>query len=327
MSSPLVSVVIPSHNRADYVIEAVESALGQTYPHVEVIVVDDGSTDETRTLLEPYGDRITYIYQTNAGVSAARNAGIRRSNGEWVAFLDSDDVWLPEKLKAQVDCALAHPHADLVHTDAFYCRATSDQRTIRPTANPPMEGDCYTRLFAGNRLITSSVMARRSALDQDQPFDTELRGTEDYLCWFRIARRRPFAFVQQPLVLYRLHDSNTINNKSKMDRNVLLALDKALADDPQLAERVGKAAVRSRYADLWYYLGYRSLEQGNFREARQALLQTLRYDRQPRVWGMLLSLALPGSVIPRVRRLKQRAARWFAGNAPAFAGGPGGSAS
>ncbi|MEW6186166.1 MAG: glycosyltransferase family A protein, partial [Thermodesulfobacteriota bacterium] len=102
MSTPAVSVIIPTYNRAEFVIQAVESVFKQTFADFELILVDDGSSDETRAALEPYSDCITYLYQSNRGVSSARNLGLKIAQGKWLAFLDSDDLWLPEKLEGQM---------------------------------------------------------------------------------------------------------------------------------------------------------------------------------------------------------------------------------
>jgi len=107
-NNPLVSVIIPTFNRAFCICETIDSALAQSYNYIEIIVIDDGSTDSTRKLLEKYGSKINYLWQENAGVSAARNAGVRAAKGKWIAFLDSDDEWLPEKLEKQVDYACLH---------------------------------------------------------------------------------------------------------------------------------------------------------------------------------------------------------------------------
>lgn len=103
MAEPLISVVIPTYNRAHYVCEAIDSVLAQTYKNIEIIAVDDGSTDNTKDIIQQYSSRIKYIYQNNAGPSAARNNGIKQSNGDLIAFLDSDDIWLAEKLERQVE--------------------------------------------------------------------------------------------------------------------------------------------------------------------------------------------------------------------------------
>ncbi|MCK4819314.1 glycosyltransferase family 2 protein, partial [bacterium] len=109
MAIPNVSVIIPTCNRAEYITQAIDSVLAQTYTDYEIIVVDDGSTDNTKEVMEPYMDRIRYIYQENAGVSAARNTGIKAAKGDWVAFLDSDDEWLPGKLAVQIRAVERHP--------------------------------------------------------------------------------------------------------------------------------------------------------------------------------------------------------------------------
>ena len=119
MTSPLVTVVIPTYNYGRYICQTVESALGQTYSPVEIIVVDDGSTDDTRERLTAYGDRVRYIYLQNRGVSTARNIGIQAARGEFVALLDSDDLWLPDKLERQVTVGIHQPDIGLVATERF----------------------------------------------------------------------------------------------------------------------------------------------------------------------------------------------------------------
>ncbi len=111
---PIISVVIPTYNRAAFICRAVDSALGQTYAPLEVVVVDDGSKDDTREVLRKYGDRIRYVAKENGGVSSARNVGVREATGEYIAFLDSDDTWVPEKLAVQMDIFRAHPDYGMV---------------------------------------------------------------------------------------------------------------------------------------------------------------------------------------------------------------------
>ena len=117
MPEPLVSVVIPSFNYARFLVDCVDSALAQTYPHREIIVVDDGSTDNTRQVLEHYGDKIVYIHQSNQGLSQARNTGIHAAKGEFIALLDSDDLWHPRKLELQIRCMKDHPEIGLLATE------------------------------------------------------------------------------------------------------------------------------------------------------------------------------------------------------------------
>src|SRR5262245_55450805 len=117
--NPLISVIIPSFNSARFVVQAVESALAQTYSPIEIIVIDDGSNDNTRVVLGPFFEWIRYVYQSNAGLSNARNRGIKEARGDLIAFLDADDQWLPEKLVKQWDCLKMNLNAGLIHTDTY----------------------------------------------------------------------------------------------------------------------------------------------------------------------------------------------------------------
>jgi glycosyltransferase involved in cell wall biosynthesis len=304
---PLISVVIPTYNSGAYVLDALVSALEQTYPHVEVIVVDDGSTDNTRQLLEPYRDRIAYVYQSNRGLSGARNAGISHASGDWIAFLDADDVWLPDKLQRQVDRLRDLPEAGLVHTDAAYLLGRTGRLQARPTPTPPFEGDCHLQLFGGNRIVVSSVIVRREWLERCGVFDESLRQAEDYDCWMRLAPHIAFAFVPETLVLYRLHDSNMSKDRRTLRSFEARVLDKALCND-SLAVRLGSRTIQSRYANLWFEVGYVGFDHGEFKEAHRAFARSLRYDwRRVHVWTLWGATMLPGSVVRGLRRAKQRA--------------------
>src|SRR5438874_1624069 len=143
MSRPLVSVVIPTYNSAHYIGEAVQSVLAQTYTNFEVIVVDDGSTDDTRERLESVAGRIRYLYQPNGGVSKARNRGIQEARGELIAFLDGDDEWLPEKLAKQLAYMRANPSSPLVHADVYQLHEPEESRIYIDRGRNRFAGACY----------------------------------------------------------------------------------------------------------------------------------------------------------------------------------------
>ena len=146
---PLVSVIIPSYNAARYVAEAVASALAQTYQPLEIILINDGSTDDTEEVILPYVGKVRYFYQPNRGLSVTRNRAIALARGELIAFLDADDVWLPEKLARQVDCLTQNPRVGLVHTN--YVKLYADTGIRLPRNTPDItDGRCYTRLALGN---------------------------------------------------------------------------------------------------------------------------------------------------------------------------------
>jgi glycosyltransferase involved in cell wall biosynthesis len=221
----LVSAVIPTYNYGHFVREAVESALAQTYPHVEVIVVDDGSTDDTRARLDPYMDRIRYIYQDNQGLSAARNTGIRAARGALIALLDSDDTWHPRRLEFQVRYLATDPEAGVVGSEAVTTIAHG-----WPDVGDRPEPTVFTaaQMLVRSRLGPSGVLVRRECFDAVGYFDTELRSAEDRDMWLRLARRFRVVRLNNPLFMYRVHAGNMSAAAVRMEVNELKVLDRAL---------------------------------------------------------------------------------------------------
>ncbi|HEX4612249.1 MAG TPA: glycosyltransferase family A protein [Urbifossiella sp.] len=194
-----VSVVIPTYNSGPLVVEAVESALGQTAPPHEVIVVDDGSTDDTADRLARFGGRVRYVRQANARVAAARNAGLRAATGDAVAFLDADDAWHPEKLARQTAALAADPSLGLLATRVFPWPGPYPD----PGVSPDVKTIQTEAMLPVNPITTSSVLVRRTVLDQAGEFDRELFGPEDYDLWLRCSRVAGVGILQQPLTGYR----------------------------------------------------------------------------------------------------------------------------
>ena len=208
MTFPLVSVIIPTFNAARYITCAVDSALAQTYSPIEVIVVDDGSTDNTAQVLDPYkSSNVRYIFQRNSGsVGAVRNRGIREARGEFLAFLDADDLWLPEKLEQQIPVLLSNPKVGLVHSNFDYLDEETGRMFAITRPRHKLVGRCYTRLFFRNTIFASSVVLRRECLDDVGIFDEEIpSGVEDYDLWLRVARQYEFAYVSRRLEIGRAH--------------------------------------------------------------------------------------------------------------------------
>lgn len=203
----LVSVIIPTYNRADLIGATLDSVLAQTYPHIEVLVADDGSTDDTAAVVAGYGERVTFLPLPHVGLpAAARNAAIARARGAYLAFLDSDDLWLPDKLARQVTALEAYPDAGLCGTDALVLREGEGEprdRLLVPGA--AASGRVLPRLLADNFLINSSVLLRRAVFDQAGPLSEEplLRALEDYDLWLRCAALSEVVSLDAPLVIYR----------------------------------------------------------------------------------------------------------------------------
>jgi len=216
---PLVSVVVTTFNQAAYIEQALESALAQSYRSIEVIVVDDGSTDETRDVIRRFGDRVIPIFEANQGVAASRNVGSQQARGELLAFLDGDDVWRPEKLAVQVDAAERNPRSGLIVVDGV---EFDESAVIKPslffgeladalakTQEPVVTGRFYRELLRGSFIgTTSQVMIPAWVLADVGLSDTRLRAASDYDLYLRVAARYDLTFVKQPLAQYRyLHTS------------------------------------------------------------------------------------------------------------------------
>lgn len=253
MSADLVSVVIPTYNYGRFVPEAVESVLGQTYPAREVIVVDDGSTDDTRARLATYLPHIRYVYQDNRGLSAARNTGIALAGGRFVALLDSDDVWHPRKLEYQMRHLARHPEVALLGSDCYTGPRAAWPEPPDDAAVAPVALD---RLIVRSAFAPSTAVLRRDCLEAVGGFDTGLRAVEDRDMWIRVAARYPVAVLRAPLCWYRVHGGNMSAAAARMEECELRVLRKsfgtidALRGRPLLRRRALSWALA---ASAWTY--------------------------------------------------------------------------
>lgn len=210
---PTISIIIPAYNAEDYIRDAVDSALAQTHRDREVIVVDDSSTDDTPLILKSYGDRIVVHRQPNAGVSGARNTGVERSSGDWVAFLDADDVWRPTKLEAQ----LAISTTPISYTNRFNFGNRGHLPEVQSDVTPLLSGDVFERLLLrGNFITVSSVMMTRGVFAELGGFVHQPGGCEDWDFWLRAAQRYEFSMCPEPLVGYRFTANSMSRNYRAM---------------------------------------------------------------------------------------------------------------
>jgi glycosyltransferase involved in cell wall biosynthesis len=309
---PLISVVIPSYNSACYILQAVQSVLEQTYSPVEVIVVDDGSIDDTKERLLLHQGCIRYVYQPNGGVAKARNRGISEAQGELIAFLDADDQWLPEKLHKQWECLQVNPDARLIHTDLYRLCEPTGSRVYKYRDRKRFSGYCYSEFFHGNAIVTSSVLLARRCLDEIGGFDEEIRSasTEDMDLWIRIARYFPLSYINEPLVLYREHLSNASRNQRIMLENEYYVLAKALRADPALQQALSRDWIRRRMGELAFETGYANVDAGDLYRARHYFGMALRYAPQRlKTWAFWTSTFLPPGPRQKLRLAKQRLLR------------------
>jgi len=199
MKNDFITVVIPTYNRVTFLKDAIDSVLAQTFLDFELIVVDDGSTDDTPKLLSSYNNKVRVITQTNQGPSAARNRGIETAKGEWIAFLDSDDVWKPDKLKKQVQFITDNPDTKICQTEEVWIR---NGKRVNPRKKHEMHsGWIYEKCLPLCIVSPSSVMIRQDVFEKVGLFDETMPACEDYDLWLRIAPHYPVFLVREQLIV------------------------------------------------------------------------------------------------------------------------------
>jgi glycosyltransferase involved in cell wall biosynthesis len=334
----LLSVVIPSYNRARLVGDAIDSVMTQTWPHVEAIVVDDGSTDDTEAAVVPwvarYGDRVRYIRKPNGGVASARNVGFVAARGEFIALLDSDDVWHPWKGQAQVELMRRHPEVGMVWTDLSavtddltmvevehlrtfyhnYQRVTiedvmhrggvlGDLATGLPLeliGRPYYVGDIFASMYLGSLVHTSTAVLRRRRLQEAGGFDESFRRAgEDYDFHLRTTYCGPVALIDAPSILYRVGNADQITSHSLVHiaRGNLRTVT-SWRERTLRRRALSRSLVTARVAESHNWVGDIELRLGDRHAARQAFLRSLRerpFD--PHALTMLTASLVPPKLL------------------------------
>ena len=264
-STAHISVVIPSYNYGRYLRTAVDSALAQTARPMEILVIDDGSQDDTREVMQAYvpNPYVHYIYQENRGLSAARNTGILAATGEWVAFLDSDDAWHPQKLERVTHVIEKNPELSAVSSDnVCFETVLPEAERLRPDRQPlksiGLRDLVYGVPFSGG----SGAVVRRECFQRVGLFDESLRAVEDLEMWLRIAARYPMVRLQEPLNFVRVHATSMSAKADLMEQNHQKVVDKVFAHIPELRgkwlwKRVATARLHRGVAIMHFEAGNR----------------------------------------------------------------------
>lgn len=310
--SPTVSVVIPTYNGAHFLPDALDSVLTQTVTPDEVIVVDDGSTDDTRNVVSAYADRVRYLHKANGGPSSARNAGIRASRGALIALLDNDDRWLPTKLEKQVQYLEDNPDVDLVHCDVLFWEAESGKLWHPGIPRAAFSGRCYLHFFFRNGVLPSTMVVRRRCFEVAGLFDEDSRAfsAEDLDECIRISRTSSFGYIPESLVHYRRHPNNLTLDGHRHSASGLYVYQKALRSDPELRSLLGAGFIAKNLCRLAYNAAYHALHQGDAPHARSYLRIAIRNaPLHPYWWSLWASTFLPPKLRNGLRSLKARLAR------------------
>jgi glycosyltransferase involved in cell wall biosynthesis len=315
-AAPTISVVLPCFNGVAYVGAALRSVLDQGWPGLEVIVVDDGSTDGSAPWIRREFPSVKVIEQANQGVAAARNQGIAAARGEWVAFIDADDVWLPGKLAAQIAAIRARPEARMVYTAWSVWLSDNAAPTAEHLLAVQSQGDDATRwtgpsgwiypeLLLDCEVWTSTVLAQRSLFQQIGVFDSSLRIGEDYDLWLRASRVTPILRVARPLALYRQHPAS-ITRAAPRENYRGLVVARALDRWGYADEHGGRASTRAvnrALARSWAEFAAANLAAQRRDVAWRSCLEALRKHLGNRVaWKTLAKSTWPAPMARRAER-------------------------
>lgn len=307
--NPLVSVIIPTYNCARYITEAIESVLNQTCKDFEIIIIDDGSTDNTGNIINDYIEKnytIKYFYQKNKGPAAARNNGLSKARGEYIAFLDSDDIWLPEFLHKLVSKIESNPETGFIYCG---CLFVSAEREIIPDyirRNYFVRGNIVLDLFCNYFLMTGSVVIRKQCLDKVGYFNEKLLVGEDYDLFLRVAYHYKADFVNENLFERRVLSNSLSRKDFKLDaRNDLETLKRFVKEhaDFYISHR---KIISARLADYYFSFGYKCLHNGEAVLAFPLFLYSMSHKPSVRVVKNLIFCLIPH---PLRRFLKEKYAK------------------
>ena len=293
-----VTVVIPVYQGELFIASAVQSALAQTHPDVEIVAVNDGSSDGSVEVLRQFGPRVRVISQQNTGVAGARNRGIESATGEFIAFLDQDDWWGPTKVERQLAVFAADARIGLVHTGVAHIDSASGREVgaLNPLSRPAeMVGDCYRRLLLGNPIYNSSVMVRRDAVVAVGGCDISLAGNTvaDYDLWLRISRQYHLGFINEPLTYYRLHPHQGIRDR----RSMLTAEIEVLLRIQEEAQWGQEPEMRERLARLYDELAVAHYDANDYSSARRRFADAFRIAPSARAGLRCLASYIPPSIV------------------------------
>jgi glycosyltransferase involved in cell wall biosynthesis len=270
---PKVSVIIPTYNRGQYITQALESVLNQTFRDYDIIVIDDGSTDNTGEILKKYEGKIRSIRQENQGISNTRNRGIRETNGEYLAFLDSDDYWTPEKLKEQVNILDAYSKVGIVYSRMPIINKMGEKIGMKPAG---VSGKNFKELLeVWGDLPTSTVMTRRECFEKAGLFDPSLDPMEDIDMWIRISRFYDLYEIENKiLAYYRRHEEQVTTSKAKVYTGLLKINTKIYENYPEAPRDL----TVKRIVQNQYLLAKDNYIEGHYNNAlKNALAAIMRY--------------------------------------------------
>jgi glycosyltransferase involved in cell wall biosynthesis len=275
LQQPSVSVIIATYNRARYLAEAIDSVLSQRFRSFELIIVDDGSTDDTQELLRSYGDRLRFYRQENRGPSAARNLGVHHARGEWIAIQDSDDLYRPSHLEVLFRYVEAHPECRMVFANGAYLdRPEHGRDTIIPVGKSrrlARDGVTIEDIFQRSIVRLQAALISKSAYDEVGGHDESLRICMDLDLSFRLFMNFPVHYIDETVFQYRKHDGNTGKDEDLRLMENIRVIEKLLKNYPATRKLLGQQKLARRIAYRYYRLAKGRRKRGHYRDALQAI--------------------------------------------------------
>ncbi len=314
-----ISTVIPAYNSAKFIQDALISIRQQTHPVDEIIVIDDGSTDATEVVVREFGNDIIYIRQENQGPSAARNHGVQCSSGDWIAFLDADDQWTPDKIEQQLLALNTHPALHLIASDM--AEINTEGRTITPSVLAKhhlleqfqqLDGkpipDALAALMRKNFIPTGTVLVKRTTMLKTGLFNKEVRFGEDLELWARVALDYPITCLPTVHMLRRQHNNNATSSTLPMLVD-LVKVTKSIREIAGTALKKQGQSADKLVADALSDLGYWNFNHGDYQNAQKAFKASLKECLTKRAMLYSLACSVPKGLIQTLRETKQRLTR------------------
>lgn len=273
MTKPLISVITPTYNRADFLKETIESVLNQDYENIEHLIVDDGSTDKTRELIREYepNRKVRYFFQQNSGQSVARNKGLNEAKGDYICFLDSDDYFLPGKLKKQIEAFEQNPTVDLVYGDYIFVDANGNRLDQKNMIR--YSGKITDQLLKDNCVSMNTTMVRKGLIDSEGGFSEHVKFADDYDLWLRLSVDAQFLYLPEKLSAYRLMNNQISSNKRARFESNEEIICRFLKNNSYLfSESVKKDALNHLYIRAARHFS----KAGNFTLAQSYLLKAFK---------------------------------------------------
>lgn len=300
----LVSVVVPVYNGEKQIQTTLESVFSQTYRPIEVIVVDDGSVDSTRDVISQKFPKVIYFYKNNSGVSATRNFGIKQARGEYLAFLDADDLWDPEKISKQVNWMENNQDIGWCYCDCLYFRGSPDNVVYKlSSVSLPQSGDVYEALFIHNFISSPTLLFRRQVIMESGLFKEKICLGEDWDLWLRIAENNPIGYIDEALAFYRQYSLTSNVGEAGVWKYTKGNLRILIASAKRCPEKLVPFRRRAR-SNVYYKCGLAFIREGAQKEGRRMILKSLKLYFSFLRYVFLLITWFPQVTIEKIVRIR-----------------------